>query len=123
MLLHTGGDVAWGSDGDAEDSPFLTADGAEWLAERQPALVGIDAVNIDDLADLSRPAHTRLLVAHVLVLEHRTNLAAVPAEWWSTARRTSGLARLGHLAGPRLRPHTGGSPLLRLLEDGLYDPR
>lgn len=48
------------------------------LAARQPALVGIDAMNIDDLADLSRPAHTRLFGAHVLILEHLTNLAAVP---------------------------------------------
>jgi arylformamidase len=79
VLLHTGGDVAWGGEGYAEDAPFLTGDGADWLTEHRPALVGIDAVNIDDLADLSRPAHTRLLGAHVLVLEHLTNLAAVPA--------------------------------------------
>jgi arylformamidase len=78
VLLRTDGDAAWGTDRYAEDAPFLTEDGAGWLAERQPALVGIDAVNIDDLADLSRPAHTGLLGAHILVLEHLTNLAAVP---------------------------------------------
>jgi arylformamidase len=32
-----------------------------------------------DLADLSRPAHTTLLGEGVLVLEHLTGLAAVPA--------------------------------------------
>jgi arylformamidase len=79
VLLHTGGDLAWGTPGYGEDAPFLTADGAELLVERKPALVGIDAVNIDDLADVSRPAHTTLLGDGVLVLEHLTGLAALPA--------------------------------------------
>ena len=79
VLLHTGGDSGWGSEAYAQDAPFLTADGTAWLVERRPALVGIDAVNIDDLADQSRPAHTGLLGAHVLVLEHLTNLAGLPA--------------------------------------------
>jgi kynurenine formamidase len=79
VLLLTGGDQHWGGEEYAVDAPYLTGDGAEWLAQRRPALVGIDAVNIDDLGDLSRPAHTRLLGNEVLVLEHLTNLAAVPA--------------------------------------------
>jgi arylformamidase len=79
VLLHTGGDRGWGTPSYAEQAPFLTADGAEWLVDRVPALVGIDAVNIDDLADASRPAHTTLLGDGVLVLEHLTGLAALPA--------------------------------------------
>ena len=79
VLLHTGGDTAWGTAAYAEEAPFLTGAGAAWLVEHRTALVGIDAVNIDDLADPSRPAHTRLLGGEVLVLEHLTGLAAVPA--------------------------------------------
>jgi len=79
VLLHTGGDEAWGGEAYAEDAPFLTGDGAAWLVEQRPALVGIDAVNIDDLADPTRPAHTQLLRAGVLILEHLTGLAALPA--------------------------------------------
>jgi arylformamidase len=79
LLLHTGGDAAWGSDAYAEDAPYLAGDAAAWVAARKPALVGIDAVNIDDLADLSRPAHTVLLGRGVLVVEHLTGLAALPA--------------------------------------------
>ncbi len=79
VLLHTGGDQAWGGPAYAEDAPFLSGDGATWLLEHRPALVGIDSVNIDDLADPVRPAHTQLLGAGVLVLEHLTGLAAVPA--------------------------------------------
>ena len=78
VLLHTGGDVAWGTPEYAAGAPFLAADGASWLAARRPALVGIDAVNIDDLDDPARPAHTGLLGSGVLVLEHLTGLAALP---------------------------------------------
>ena len=78
VLLRTGGDAAWGTAAYTENAPFLTGDGATWLVEQRPALVGIDAVNIDDLADPARPAHTQLLGAQVLVLEHLTGLGAVP---------------------------------------------
>ena len=79
VLLHTGGDTHWGNEKYAVDAPYVTADAAEWLAERRPALVGIDSVNIDDLADLSRPVHTRLLGDNILILEHLTGLGDVPA--------------------------------------------
>lgn len=79
VLLRTGGDEHWGSERYAVDAPYLTAAGAEWLARKRPALVGIDSVNIDDLDDVSRPAHTRLLGNGILILEHLTGLAALPA--------------------------------------------
>jgi len=79
VLLHTGGDQAWGAEAYAEDAPFLTGAGAAWLVEHRPALVGIDAVNIDNLDDPTRPAHTQLLGAGVLILEHLTGLDALPA--------------------------------------------
>ena len=79
VLLHTGGDAHWGQEAYGHDAPYVTAAAADWLAERRPALVGIDAVNVDDLADLSRPVHTRLLGDGVLVLEHLTGLSALPA--------------------------------------------
>lgn len=78
VLLRTGGDAGWGTEAYGVDAPYLTADGAVWLADRRPALVGIDAVNIDDLDDGSRPAHTELLGRGVLVLEHLTGLHALP---------------------------------------------
>lgn len=79
VLLHTSGDQHWGNEQYALDAPFVTASAADWLVQRRPALVGIDAVNIDDLADLSRPVHTRLLGDDILILEHLTGLDAVPA--------------------------------------------
>ena len=42
------------------------------------AFVGIDSLNIDDMADLVRPAHTILLGAGIPICEHMTNLAVLP---------------------------------------------
>ncbi|GAA5149821.1 cyclase family protein [Nocardioides marinquilinus] len=80
VLLRTGWSRHWRTAhyGDA-DHPFLTEDGARHLAGAGAALVGIDAVNIDDTRGGERPAHTVLLGADVPVVEHLTGLAALPA--------------------------------------------
>jgi kynurenine formamidase len=48
--LQTGGETGWGTDDYAQNAPYLAADGAQWLADHRGFLVGIDAVNIDDMA-------------------------------------------------------------------------
>lgn len=40
--------------------------------------MGVDFANVDDTTDLARPAHTRLLRAGVVVVEHLANLEALP---------------------------------------------
>lgn len=79
VLLHTGWDVHWrtSSYGRA-DAPYLTAEAARWLVGQGAALVGIDSVNIDDMADPDRPAHSVLLRAGVPVVEHLTSLSHLP---------------------------------------------
>src|SRR6266516_1936657 len=62
----------------AGQHPFVTRDAAEYLAKARVALVGIDSLNIDDDKDGSRPAHTILLGGGVAIVEHMTNLAALP---------------------------------------------
>lgn len=81
VLLHTGGDRHWGTPEYATDAPYLTAAAAAWLAEHGAALVGIDAINIDDASPAAageRPAHTTLLAAGIPIVEHLTNLAELP---------------------------------------------
>jgi arylformamidase len=79
VLLHTGGDAAWGRPGYATDAPYLTEAGARWLAERGARLVGIDSVNIDDIQGGGRrPAHSILLRAGIPVVEHLTGLGQLP---------------------------------------------
>ena len=80
VLLHTGWDQHFGTPAYGDPAPYLTADGAAYLVAEGAALVGIDSVNIDDTQSGGvRPAHTQLLAAQIPVLEHLTNLAAVPA--------------------------------------------
>jgi arylformamidase len=78
VLLHTGDDARFGSPAYAEGRHFLTRAGAEWLAAHGAALVGIDALNIDDIDDGNRPAHTLLLAAGIPVVEHLTGLGQLP---------------------------------------------
>jgi kynurenine formamidase len=78
VLLYTGGDRDFGTPAYAENAPFLTAAASEWLVAHGAALVGIDSVNIDDLQDPCRPAHTLLLAAEIPVVEHLTGLDQVP---------------------------------------------
>ncbi|MGL5857011.1 MAG: cyclase family protein [Angustibacter sp.] len=78
VLLHTGGDARWGTPQYLDDAPYLTGAGARWLADRGAALVGIDAVNIDDVDGNDRPAHSALLAAGVPVVEHLTGLGQLP---------------------------------------------
>ena len=79
VLLHTGGDAAWGHADYAAEAPYLTEAGARWLAERGARLVGIDSVNIDDIQSGGRrPAHSILLRAGIPVVEHLTGLSQLP---------------------------------------------
>lgn len=78
VLVHTGWDRHWRTPAYFEGHPFLTADAAERLADEGAALVGIDSYNIDDTRARSRPVHSTLLRAGVLICEHMTNLGALP---------------------------------------------
>ena len=79
VLVRTDFARHWGTDAYFTDHPFLTTRSVDVLVQAGPAFVGIDSLNIDDVADLSRPAHTNLLGAGIPICEHMTDLAAVPA--------------------------------------------
>jgi arylformamidase len=76
-LVHTGWSRYWGTEEYLRPNPHLTEEACQWLIDAGAAFVGIDSVNIDDMADLRRPAHTLLLGAGIPVCEHLTNLAAL----------------------------------------------
>ena len=79
VLIHTGWDRHWQTDKYFEGThPFLTKDAAQLLADRGAVLVGIDSYNIDDTADLTRPAHTVLLGAGIPIVEHMCHLDQLP---------------------------------------------
>lgn len=78
VLFHTGWDIHWRTDTYFENHPFLTSEAAEYLKEKKVKLVGIDSHNIDDTTYKSRPVHTILLGANILIAEHLCNLHLVP---------------------------------------------
>lgn len=78
VLVQTGWAARWATDAYLSHNPFLTAQAASLLAERGPALVGIDSLNIDDIDDGRRPAHTALLAAGIPIVEHLRGLEALP---------------------------------------------
>jgi len=79
VLLRTGWSAHFGTPRYRDGHPYLAADGAAALVRRGVALVGIDSLNIDDTATGERPAHSLLLRAGIPIVEHLTNLAALPA--------------------------------------------
>ena len=74
VLILTGWSERWGTPRYTEPGPFVGKDAAEALLEAAPALVGIDCMNIDDVEDPERPAHTLLLGAGIVICEHMTSL-------------------------------------------------
>ncbi len=80
VLLWTGFDELWDDDSyRANRHPFISAPLAEWFVSRGVALVGLDAINADDMADRARPAHTILLGAGTCIVENLVNLGELPA--------------------------------------------
>src|SRR5207248_7390774 len=78
VLIRTGWDRHWGTPVYGVGAPFVPRAAAEWLVEQKAALVGIDSVNIDDMNDRSRPAHTILLEAGIPIVEHLCGLDRLP---------------------------------------------
>jgi kynurenine formamidase len=78
VLIRTGWDRHWRTDHYSKGHPFVSEAAAKILAERGARLVGIDSYNIDDTSSRSRPVHTILLGAGVLICEHMTGLDALP---------------------------------------------
>ncbi len=80
VLVWSGWDAHWRTpEYGSGNHPFLTIEAAERLVSGKAALVGIDSLNIDDVRDLARPAHTLLLGAGIPIVEHLTNLESVGA--------------------------------------------
>ncbi|WP_437773325.1 cyclase family protein [Arthrobacter sp. KNU40] len=82
VLLATGWDSYWGTPRYLTGSPYLGPAAAHYLVDAGAALVGIDAILIDDIDDPApRPfveAHVSLLRAGIPIIENMTNLTSLP---------------------------------------------
>ncbi len=79
VLIQTGWDKHWNTELYYQNHPFLTEQAAMYLRDCKVKLVGIDSHNIDDTDGRTRPVHTVLLGAGILI-EHLCNLNKLPAE-------------------------------------------
>lgn len=80
VLIHTGWDSKWNTEHYYEKYPYLTEGAAQYLKDCDVKLVGIDSHNIDNTLSKTRPVHTILLGAEILIVEHLCNLHLLPAE-------------------------------------------
>jgi kynurenine formamidase len=79
VLLHTGWSKHFATPAYQFGAPYLTPAGVDFLIDAGAVLVGIDSLNIDNTEGTGeRPAHTKLLAAGIHVVEHLTNLGALP---------------------------------------------
>jgi arylformamidase len=78
VLVHTGWDAYWNTEQYFENHPYITEEAARYLVGSGVKLVGIDCVNIDDTRGKSRPVHSNLLQAEVLIVEHLRGLEQLP---------------------------------------------
>jgi arylformamidase len=73
LLLWTGWSERWGDEA-YYHGPFVSRAMAERLRALRPALVGIDTLIVDSAQDPTRPAHTLLLRAGILIVENLAGL-------------------------------------------------
>jgi arylformamidase len=78
VLVYTDWAKHWNTANYFEGHPYLTEEAAIYLRDAGAKLVGIDSYNIDDTAGKSRPVHTILLGADILICEHMCNLDKLP---------------------------------------------
>ena len=78
VLIRTGWSQHFGTDQYFEGHPYLSVAAAEYLADKGALLVGIDSLNIDNTENGERPVHSLLLGQGIPIVEHLTNLDALP---------------------------------------------
>ncbi|MGH3901398.1 MAG: cyclase family protein [Pseudonocardiaceae bacterium] len=78
VLVHTGWSRHWGTPAYLSGSPYLTRDFAEAMVAANVALLGVDALNVDNVEDPTRPVHHTVLGNGIPLIEHLTNLNRLP---------------------------------------------
>lgn len=95
VLVHTGWDAHWRTEQYSSGHPFLTEDAAQFLADSEAALVGIDSFNIDSIENGRRPAHSTLLASDIPIVEHLCGLGQLPASGFKFFAVPAKIGRFG----------------------------
>jgi kynurenine formamidase len=78
VLVQTGWSRHWGTPAYLSNGPYLTSAFAQAMVEANVALLGIDALNLGNVEDPTRPVHDTVLGNGIPLLEHLTNLDRLP---------------------------------------------
>lgn len=78
VLFDTGWSQYWNTEQYFEGHSYLTGETAVYLQKSGAVLVGIDSLNIDDTDGGTRPVHSTLLHHEIPIVEHLTDLHALP---------------------------------------------
>jgi arylformamidase len=78
VLVRTDHSQHFGTERYGQGHPHLSGASAHALVAAGVACAGIDSMNIDGTSTGERPVHTILLAAEIPIVEHLTNLAALP---------------------------------------------
>lgn len=126
VLIRTGWSQHFGTPAYGAGHPFVTREAAQELVRRGAALVGIDSLNIDDMRDGERPAHTLLLGAAIPIVEHLTGLEQLPQRgfrFFAAPARVAGMGSFPVRAFARIdeegagaAPPPAGATLERIAE-------
>lgn len=78
LVLHSGWSQYWGQEQYFHGYPLLSAEAAQWLAQR-PGLsgVGSDMLSLDAVDSFELPVHRIILGADKLIVENLTNLEQI----------------------------------------------
>jgi kynurenine formamidase len=96
VLFYTGWDRHWGTDEyGSHEHPYLGNDLVDRLSGADPALVGIDSVNIDATTTGARPVHSGLLAAGIPIVEHLRGLDRLLGESFRFTAAPPAVAGLG----------------------------
>lgn len=85
ILLYTGWQHKWKTDGYFEDCPVLTSESANWLLKFNLKGVGLDAFSVDPVIEAEKvspetlPFHHLFLGKEILLIENLTNLDLLPS--------------------------------------------
>ena len=87
MVVWTGHSKNYERPDYASNRPFITTEGADWIADRHPDLgfLVTDLIGLDEYVDPADPVHIRLLKAGIPFVQVTTNLDRLAAGEWSIA--------------------------------------
>jgi arylformamidase len=74
LFVRTGQDVNWGAEDFFTERPYVTAEAAQWLVDKQIGLFCTDLIAIDNPEEWWEPTHTAFLGGGVPMVQQLNNL-------------------------------------------------